>query len=331
MEQQSQQERKKVERFFSTHFSAGVLPPFSFTYDGKSSSEFLKDWKFSQETKELDDKKTEHLFTYTDPQTSLKARCVCTVFSEFPAVEWLLTFENSGKDDTPIIEDVQALDIELNRKAEGEFVLHRALGSSASRMDFAPVDEPMPPNAKIRLAPIGGRSSNTHVLPFFNIEALGEGVMVGVGWSGQWAAELIRDGGTSLMMRSGMELTHIKLHPGEEIRTPRILLLFWDGDDRMRGHNLLRRFILAHHTLQKDGKPIIGPLAASGGAACAAPLPGFAEFNKATEHNQIALAERYRQFGLDNEYWWIDAGWFEGHWPNGVVTGFQGKTAFQTA
>ena len=31
----------------------------------------------------------------------------------------------------------------------------------------------------------------------------------------------------------------------------------------------------------------------------------FQESNLATAHNQIALAERYRQFGLDTEYWWI--------------------------
>lgn len=328
MELKSELERKKVEVFFSAHFATGVIPPFSFIYGGKSSSEFLKDWQFSKETKSLDGKKTEHLFTYTDLQTSLEARCVCTVFSDFPAVEWLLTFENCGKDDTPIIEDVQALDIELTRKPEGEFVLHRALGSSASRMDFAPIDEVMHPNANLQLAPIGGRSSNTNVLPFFNIEAPGEGVMVGIGWSGQWATELIRDDGTSLKVRAGMELTHLKLHPGEKIRTPRILLLFWGGDDRMRGHNLFRRFILAHHTLQKDGKPIIGPLASSGGPACAAPLPGFEEFNRATEHNQIALAERYRQFGLETEYWWIDAGWFEGYWPNGVGNWFPREDGF---
>ncbi|MFQ6042293.1 MAG: hypothetical protein ACE5PV_15665 [Candidatus Poribacteria bacterium] len=302
MELKSELERKKVEVFFSAHFATGVIPPFSFIYGGKSSSEFLKDWQFSKETKSLDGKKTEHLFTYTDLQTSLEARCVCTVFSDFPAVEWLLTFENCGKDDTPIIEDVQALDIELTRKPEGEFVLHRALGSSASRMDFAPIDEVMHPNANLQLAPIGGRSSNTNVLPFFNIEAPGEGVMVGIGWSGQWATELIRDDGTSLKVRAGMELTHLKLHPGEKIRTPRILLLFWGGDD--------------------------SPLASSGGPACAAPLPGFEEFNRATEHNQIALAERYRQFGLETEYWWIDAGWFEGYWPNGVGNWFPREDGF---
>ncbi|MBI1926999.1 alpha-galactosidase, partial [Candidatus Poribacteria bacterium] len=107
--------------------------------------------------------------------------------------------------------------------------------------------------------------------------------------------------------------------------------LFWQGDDRMRGHNLFRRFILAHHTrLQNptDGSAgaspsqLPGPFAFSG-----YPQLGL-EFNKATEHNQIALAERCREFGLEPEYWWIDAGWFEGRWPNGVGNWFVRKDGF---
>ena len=49
----------------------------------------------------------------------------------------------------------------------------------------------------------------------------------------------------------------------------------------------------------------------------------FNEFTLATEHNMIGLAERFIQFGLHAEYWWIDAGWYgsmdwhEGAWkPN---------------
>ncbi|MGB9598099.1 MAG: alpha-galactosidase, partial [Candidatus Poribacteria bacterium] len=96
----------------------------------------------------------------------------------------------------------------------------------------------------------------------------------------------------------------------------------------MIGHNTLRQFMLKHHTLHRDDKPVTAPLAAGGGPACQAPLPGFEEYNKATEHNQIALAERYRQFGLDAEYFWIDAGWYEGHWPNGVGNWFPRKDGF---
>jgi alpha-galactosidase len=332
--QQPREERKGIEPFLATYFSGGALSPFSFTYGGRPSSEFLGTWQFSQEMVRSDETRTDHVHTYVDPQTALEVCCACTVYADYPAVEWLVTFRNGGQGDTSILEDVQALDVELYAGGSGEYLLHRALGSSASRTDFAPVDESLPPSgkgdhgAKTRLAPVGGRSSNTTALPFFNVEADGEGVMVGIGWSGQWAVELGREGDTALRMRAGMELTHLRLHPGEQIRTPRILLLFWQDGDRMCGHNLLRRFILAHHTPQKDGRPIVGPLAASGGPACAGPLPGFEEFNKATEHNQIALAERYRQFGLDVEHFWIDAGWYEGGWPWGVGNWFPRADGF---
>ncbi|HUV52542.1 MAG TPA: alpha-galactosidase, partial [Dehalococcoidia bacterium] len=136
------------------------------------------------------------------------------------------------------------------------------------------------------------------------------------------AAELIRNSGTALTVRAGMELTHLLLHPDEQIRTPRLLLLFWQGDDRMRGHNMLRRFILLHRTPQKDGKPVTMPL------ACMGKWELFEIANEATEKNQIAFAERYRQLGLDAEYFWIDAGWFEGYWPNGVGNWFARKDAF---
>jgi len=318
---QCKEERGKVEAFLAAHFAPGAVPPFSFKYGGKSSSQFLNDWQFRQETKRLDNTKTEHLFTYTDPHTGLQVCCKCEVFLDFPAVEWVVTFKNGGTDDTPIIEDVQALDTSLSRKKGGEFILHRAEGSSAARMDFAPIDNPIPPRSRIRLAPIGGRSSNTTAFPFFNIEAPGEGVMVGIGWSGQWAAELLRDGGTALTVRAGMELTHLLLHPDEQIRTPCILLLFWQGDDRLRVHNMLRRFILVHHTPQKDGQPMTMPFACSGSRL-------FDIANEATEQNEIALASDYVQMGVDAEYFWIDAGWFEGYWPNGVGNWFVRKDAF---
>jgi alpha-galactosidase len=318
----------QVEKWLLDRFAVGNIPPFSFVYDGRPSSDFLKDWQFHHESKQLDSARTEHIFTYTDPETKLCVRCECQVFSDFPVVEWVLTFANNGAEDTPIIENIQAVDTVWNFRKDGEVILHRALGSSASRSDFAPVDEVMQPNTEISLAPIGGRSSNTTVFPFFNIEAPGEGLVIAIGWSGQWAISLVKNSEASIKIRSGMELTHLKLHKGEQIRTPRIMLLSWDGDDRMLGHNMLRQFILKHHTLQKDGKPVTAPLASSGGPACQAPLPGFEEFNQATVHNQLALAERYRQFGLDTEYFWIDAGWFEGRWANGVGNWFPRKDGF---
>jgi len=308
-----------VKKWMAAHFGAGVLPPFSFIYTGKPFEQFIKDWKFSHKKKRLDNVRTEHIFTYEDTKTRLQVRCECILFKGFPAIEWMLKFKNDAKGDTPIIEDIQALDTTFTREGKGDFVLHRALGSSATRKDFAPVDELI--NHVLYLAPVGGRSSNTTAFPFFNVEATGEGGMiVGMGWSGQWAASLFRNESFSLHVRAGMELTHLKLHPGEEIRMPRILLLFWqgEGDNYIQGHNLLRRFIFAHHMPKKEGKPVTLPFACS--------WARHDEANQATEQNQIDFASRFLQYGA--EYLWIDAGWFEGRWPKGVGTWFIRKDGF---
>jgi len=47
---------------------------------------------------------------------------------------------------------------------------------------------------------------------------------VAVGWPGQWAADFNRDEGRGLRARAGQELVHTKLLPGEEIRSPLMVL-----------------------------------------------------------------------------------------------------------
>jgi len=141
--------------------------------------------------------------------------------------------------------------------------------------------------------------------------------MVALGWSGQWTISFARDNASSLHVRAGMELTHLRLHSGEEIRTPRMLLLFWKGGDYIVGHNLLRRFVIAHLMPRKDGEPVTLPFACSSS-------PLYDEANRATEVNQIDFASRFQQYGV--EYLWIDAGWFEGGGQMASAIGHRGKT-----
>ncbi|MDP7288943.1 MAG: hypothetical protein QGH94_13220, partial [Phycisphaerae bacterium] len=51
----------------------------------------------------------------------------------------------------------------------------------------------------------------------------------------------------------GQELTHFKLLPGEEVRTPLIALLFWQGD-WIRAQNLWRRWMMAHSMPKPGGR-----------------------------------------------------------------------------
>jgi len=307
-----------VEAWLDANFSRNVLPPFSFVYNGRHSSEFLRDWKFTKEKIREDGTKKEFVFTYSSSEKGLVVRCEAVVFKDFPAIEWVLKFRNEGKTDTPIIENIKALDYLF--KGEGEFVLHRALGSNAQRDDFAPVDESLKQGNEIRIAPLGGRSSHTTSLPFFNLEDKEKGgVIISIGWSGQWLAEFIRKE-EGVQVAAGMELVHLKLHPGEEIRTPRISLLFWEGEDYLGSQNLLRKFLIAHHIPKIKGKPVTLPF------SCSSSGPPD-EANRASVENQIEFVKPFiENYGV--EYLWIDAGWFVGGWPNGVGNWFPRPDGF---
>ena len=93
-----------------------------------------------------------------------------------------------------------------------------------------------------------------------------------------------------------MERTHLMLHPGEEIRTPRILLLFWEGD-RVRSQNMLRRLILAHHTPRPNGELLQPPF--SDGA-----------WGARSTASHLANIAWLRDNRIGAECYWIDAGWY---------------------
>jgi len=307
-----------ADAWLNESFSRDFLPPFSFIYDGRHSSQFIRDWRFSSKKVKEDCSRREWIFTFSSPKPGLVVRCEAVAFKDFPAVEWILKLKNDDKKDTPIIEDIKALNYLF--REEGEFLLHRVLGSNAQRNDFAPVEESLQPGTSLRIAPLGGRSSNTTAFPFFNLERRGQGgVIIGIGWSGQWMIEFERKE-EGMGVYAGMELIHLKLHPGEEIRTPRILLLFWRGEDYVQSQNLLRKFLIAHHIPHVNGRPIPLPF------SCSSSGPPD-EANKASVENQLEFVAPFaRYYGV--EYLWIDAGWFVGGWPNGVGNWFPRKDGF---
>ncbi len=295
-----------------------VSPPFSFTYGGQPSAELLKTWEVKRTLQTLDDQRTEHTFAATDPQTGLVIRCVVIEYHDFPTVEWALDFTNTGAVDTPILEDIHPLDTRLERPpftggtqggAEGEFALHHHTGSPCRPHDYQPHQTTLGPKAEKRITTSGGRSSNSD-FPYFNIEWPGEGVIVVIGWPGQWSAQFTRDEGVGLRVRAGQELTHFKLHPGENVRSPLIVMQFWKGD-RIRAQNLWRRWMLAHNLPRPGGKL---PLAQM--AACSSHQ--FGEMINANEANQKLFVDRYLAEGLKIDYWWMDAGWYVNQtgWPN---------------
>ena len=288
---------------------AAPAPPFSFTCGGRSSAELLKTWKLERATSKLDDQRTQYTLTWTDPETGLELRCVVVQYLDFPTVEWTLYFENTGKADTPVLENIQALDVRLERGDAGEFLLHHSLGSTARPDDYQPLETWLGPGSTTRYAARGGRATDPD-MPYYNLEQPGgEGLILVIGWPGQWAAEFARDDAKGLQIRAGQELTHFKLLPGEEVRTPLVVLQFWKGD-WARSQNIWRRWMLAHNAPRPGGKPPAPQLLGSS-------YRFYGEMIGANEDNQKMFIGRYLEEGLKLDYWWMDAGWYvqEKGWP----------------
>lgn len=275
--------------------------PLSFSLDDTSSAELLPAWTSEVRTVESQSGTRDQTLTLADPGSGLCCRIEITAFADFPAVEWVAYFKNTGDVDTPILSEIQPLDVTFPTAKDEESRIVYAKGSSCQDDDFEPREMVLRPRGNLRLTSTGGRSSNG-TLPFFNLQIGGRGVIGAIGWSGDWAAEIRRDGGNridaegAIHVRAGMQRTHLILHPGEEIRTPRILLLFWEGD-RLHGHNLLRQFILAHHTPRANGEILRAPICDS-------------HWGDRFDHEQIARARWLKEHDLPVEYFWIDAGWY---------------------
>ncbi len=288
----------------------GTRYAFSFVYGGKTSEDLLDKWQTESRVEKLDADRTRTVTTWTDPATGLRVTREAIRYRDFPALDWVLYFENTGTADTPVIEDIQALDLTLSSPlGPVPYILHRTNGAPANTTDFEVSALAVDAEHARTLSASGGRSSQKD-LPFFKVETGDGSLIAAVGWSGQWAARLSSPDNRHLRVTAGQELTHFLLHPGEKVRTPRILVLHWEGDT-LESNAQFRQLIYKHYCLKRDGKtplpiPFINTCFTRGG--------GW--LNECNAQNQISLIKAYQPIGIDALI--TDAGWFEGGWPAGA-------------
>ena len=278
----------------------GSEPFFSFTYGGQPSAELLPDWNLERVVRELDDARTQHELTYTDPETGLVVRCVGIVYGDFPAVEWTLYFKNTGTADAPILSEILAIDSVFPRPAGTDPVLHHNKGDNCTSDSYEPLVDILAPNTDLRLGNTGGRPTQTG-FPYYNIAGPDGGLLFVVSWAGQWRAQFTRGDASDLRLRAGQEQTHFTLHPGEEVRSPLIVLQFYTGD-WIRGQNLWRAWMVAHNMPRQNGEPLK--------PQCCLCTGNYYPALKSTAAGELAFIKRYADEGIKADYWWQDAGWY---------------------
>ncbi len=283
---------------------------FSFTYAGRPSRDRLFTWNRERSLVKLDDNRSARSITYSDPDTHLQVRCEAIEYHDFPVIEWTLYFKNTGTVDTPLIENIRPLDTVFTRAGEDEFKLRYHTGDLCTADSYEPHVQNLPPNFEKNIANTGGRPTQS-AFPYFNLGTGNEGMLIVVSWAGQWSTQFVRDQHSGIKVSAGQELTHFILHPGEEVRTPMIVLQFWQGDP-LTAQNVWRRWMVAHSLPRPGGKLPPAPMM----EACSSHW--FGEMINADSKSQMYFVDRYLEKNMRLDYWWMDAGWYinTSGWPN---------------
>ena len=242
-------------------------------------------------------------------------------YTDFPVIEYTPYLENIGEKDSGIISDVSVLDFEAEDSIVfGEHKLKKNcffgnsrlsvryhLGSKAAGSDFLPQKRELfsrPGCNKLELECVEGRSS-AEFLPFFAVDNdLLNGLNLAIGWTGNWKFSVEKEilnmlwgGGKKSRIRCGMKRAAFRLHPGEKVMQPGILLHFREEKSIRDGQNEFRRFMIAHHAPRNSRGELLKPPVA------------FAVWGGLETEKQLQRIAVIKEKQLPYEEFWIDAGW----------------------
>ena len=295
----SKQDFALLERLFE-----GERIPLSFTLDGKAVCGIPSDWGVTEKRETADTNIVRRCFTGRDPVSGLKLSVTKWEYRDFPVEEWLAEFENDGAEPSPILEDVL-----IGGKVAGDFLSFvHGNGDTCRDNGYEWFEDDLSGGA-LTIHPDDGTSCNG-AFPYMKLVFTDTVLRAAVGWPHMWRATAEKTEG-GVCFRAGQLRCHMRLLPGETIRTPRLTFMISEGDD-LRSINLWRRWYIKHILPRENGKPV-APAMCLHYWSC----EGKPEHTAATEENQVKAIRSYMERGLKPDIWWIDAGWYkcDYNWP----------------
>ncbi len=279
-----------------------VAPKLSFTYDGVPFSELS-----CTATAAGSD------LTYTLPD-GVQLTVKHEFYPQYGVMKWTNYWNNPTDHESGLISDLRDCDITFdmaadrprdrrNRQSTWEpHTLRLYLTEGASNRDDDHFHTPyrMWAGETKDEACAAGRSGHVRA-PFFDVVSGddGDGVILAVGWTGQWNAHFER-GVDSFRMASGIEGVHLRMMPGEHFRTSSATVLAYT-DGQTNAHNRWRRYI----------REVISPFAkGKNNEGEQSPFSAIFWGGISSE----SLIRRWKGIfdaKLPFNYCWIDAGWYE--------------------
>ena len=263
---------------------------FSFDYNGIPYKEHIEEWE--KQVEETVDENGNTLYTLSYERDGVRAWAEILLRYDMPCMDWVCYFENTADGDSLPISNIQALN--ATYKAE-EPIVNYAFGGNSDGHDFEPISQNMAEITELEIGSEGGRSSQGY-MPFFDVEAENKGIVVAIGWTGQWTANISNTENT-LTMVAGMSRTDISLHSGESMRTPSVVITFFSGD-RYDGNQVYRDMVQKYYTpLDDNGEPVT-----------TLPLT-LGVWGGSGETSQLQAVKSAAASDWPYELFWVDAGW----------------------
>ena len=228
-------------------------------------------------------------------------------YPDHAATEWQFRLRAPGAGESPLYENLKSADFEVAFPANTPVRLHWSKGSHSEPGDFGPKTNPLVLGEVFSLESFGGRSSDG-VMPYFNLAGESGGLIVAIGWTGDWKASFELQANGKVRVIEGLKRTRFRLAPGEEVRLPSILAMNYSGD-WIDGQNQFRRLMLAHFTPKNHPPMTLMPVQAG--------VHGIFRFNETSEEKLVKLAADVTALKLPLDCYHLDAGWNEGGFPKG--------------
>ncbi len=228
-------------------------------------------------------------------------------YPAYHAVEWQVKLNPPANGASQRIDDIRSADFEVSFPEYTSVRLHWNKGSHSEASDFQPLDQVIANDETTTLESIGGRSSDG-VMPYFNLAGEAGGIVVAIGWPGDWRATFRRSDSGGVRITAGLKHSAIVANNRAAWRLPSILLMSYQGN-WLVGQNQFRRLMLQHFTPTNHAPMNLMPVAAS--------VHGMVGFNDTTEVNLSSLAHDIASLKLPLDTFWLDAGWNAGGFPAG--------------
>ncbi|MCL5099350.1 MAG: NPCBM/NEW2 domain-containing protein [Candidatus Omnitrophica bacterium] len=289
--------------------------PFSFLYDGQPSDLLLGQWIFTSREEKVDGGSV-RLNEYKDPKTGLVIQCEIRTWNDCAIADWVYRLTNTGDADTGLIENFLPMDSDslFGSPVLEPMTLRWLNGDKTSFDSFLPHDEALEPG---KPRDFHSPLSSNLVFPYFNLQGRDGGWILAVGWTGRWKAEFQRDAGGGVVVKAGMEKTRFRLKPGEQVRTPSMVLLRWTGSEIIDGHNQFRRAVLSHYVQELNGKPAEPPIAHNTcGSLYEIAQDQGKPLGRLNEAGELKTIEKIAGLGCDT--YWMDAYWYPQPWNDNL-------------